>query len=171
MEGQYAAVIRKLPWQKKDQSPRTVDRLKTDKLNLYCGDKMLTPTGEGNHWFDTQTNYVYTGEHWHYGDPTAQFCNARQGMDTRQGMVTLIYRDQVHPPARASDMIAVVVICPVLLDKTRAFTVQKALAEGRIYLGQSLNEIAEVVTLSLLLFHEMFHAALSDLYSKYSLAI
>jgi hypothetical protein len=164
MAGQYAAVIRKLPWRREGQSPRTVDRLKVDKLTLYCGDKMLTPTGEGNHWFDTQTNYVYLSNKWHYGDPTAEFCNAAYHM------VTLLHRDQVHPPAQASDQIVLVVICPVMLDRTRAFTVHQALEQGRIYFGQSLNEISEMVTLSLMLFHEMFHAALSDLYSKYCVA-
>jgi hypothetical protein len=87
----YQAVGDRLPWAYADQSPTTVDRLRIDRLTIYCGDKMLAPYGPTHYWFDKQTNYVFAGSALHNGNPNAHLCDQGQYMDTLTG------RNQVRP--------------------------------------------------------------------------
>jgi hypothetical protein len=155
-----------LPWTWKAQSPRNVDRLRIDKLTIYCGDKMLRPYGITNEWIDITTHYVFKTPVHHNGNPASRFC------DVGALMVVLSVREQVRPSPEGVT-ISVVLMCPQVFDvqpltgRKRIFTVRQALQlQNQIWLGMPMTYMADVIFISPVLFHEMFHAAMAHAPSK-----
>jgi hypothetical protein len=154
-----------LPWTWKAQSPKETDRLRIDKLTIYCGDKMLEPYGTGSDWLDKTTNYVFRGPINHNGDPNSRFCFG-------QSMQTLTLREQVHPSPEGASTAAILIwpqmfgVSPTT-QKVRTFTIRQALQlKDRIWTGMRMDYMANYVVISPVLFHEMFHAAMSHAPSK-----
>jgi hypothetical protein len=164
MIDKYTKQLDRTPWTEKRDQSKGPDYLQTDILTIYCGDAMLVPYGEGFDWLDLRSDYIFyrvpRNGRPHGGNRRRRFCD-------EQHMTTIPVTHIRWPQLPATDPIAVIIICPPLLDirpdvgRRPTGSLEKALQRRELPLNTHMDRIVDLVV-SPTLFHELFHVAVRE---------
>jgi hypothetical protein len=116
---------------------------------------MFIPYGDEHDWLDENSNYVFArlGSLTHKQNPKRRFCDT-------QAMTALLDNLIRQPRLLPGERTAVIVICPVILDRNFPGSLETASRQG-LSLDNHLDYICDQA-LSPRLFHELLHVAIPE---------
>jgi hypothetical protein len=159
-------MVDRIPWQQYIQDPDRPGYLQRDQVTIYCGTEMMRQM-DGETWYDTESKYVIGRSYIPLIDEEGKpgdFCHKLE-------MITVVGSDIMLPGLPAGDRTAVIVVCPVILDRMAGIglppwhkkvvgTVREA--DKQLVFGETHLDVMASEILSPTMFHEMCHAAMNE---------